>query len=379
MMYFRSARKAARRAALLVTGLLVVGSLAIGVAPASAKLVLDEVPDRSWTVDGRVYAVEVVGDTVFVGGQFTTVTSPSGQVVTRRNLAALRMSDGSLITSWRADAGAVVRALVSDGSSLWVGGHLRSLGGVTANYLGKVSVATGAVDRSFTASLDNAVRGLDVDGNRLFVGGFFTTVNGVSRPHMARVSADTGSLHTGFTPALNGRVLGVSKNPVSSVVYAAGQFTTANGSNRPGLVGLNTETGELGGATLGSTTAPTLCVDVSDDGTRVFSGAGSNAVTGWRTSDGQRLWRDYGEGDIQGVKYYDDVLYFGFHDGFDGDFTVKVLAADAATGAFDPYFRPVMRQFWGVYGIGAGPQGLVVGGDFTNISGVTARGWARFN
>jgi hypothetical protein len=44
----------------------------------------------------------------------------------------------------------------------------------------------------------------------------------------------------------------------------------------------------------------------------------------------------------------------------------------------DPDFRPLMNQFWGVFGIDASSNGLAVGGDFTSIQGVAARGWARF-
>ena len=362
-----------------LTAALVAVALALGVgAPAAAVVPVDDTPERSWTVNGRVYAIEVVGDVAFVGGRFSAAVSPTGQSVARRNLAAFRVSDGSLLTTWRADAGAAVRALVSDGRSLWVGGHFRSISGLGQGYLAKVSVATGAADRAFRVTLDEAVRGVDVQGGQLWAGGHFTTANGATRRHVVKLDASTAAVDQAFAANPSGRVFGLRKSPTTDVVYLAGTFATLSGASRPGLGGVSATTGRPAGAVLANTTRPAQAVDVSDDGSMVFGGADSNAVTGWRASDGRRMWRTYAMGNVQAVKYSAGMLYFGFHEGHQNDTSVKVLAAEAATGAIDQAFRPRMYQFWGVYAIDAGGGALVVGGDFTSISGVTAQGWARF-
>lgn len=369
-----------RRALARLTGVVaiaLVGSLALA-GPAQGAVFVDETPERSWTVNGRVYAIEIVGDIVYVGGQFTTATSPTGSAFARRNLAAFRLGDGSLVTGWRADAGAVVRALDSDGSALWAGGFFRAVRGVQRRGLAKLDLSTGAVDTGFDARLNEAVRGIDVDGDTLYIGGHFTAASGQTHNRVAALDATTGQADAAFTASASNNVFGVRKDPVRPVLYVAGNFATMNGSNRPGLVGVSTTSGALAGDTLSGTTAPTYAVDVSDDGSRVFGGAGSNAVTSWRTSNGSRAWRHYAEGDIQALKLHEDTLYVGFHDGFQDDFTVKLLAAAADTGAIDPDFRPLMNQFWGVFGIDATSEGLAIGGDFTSIQGVAARGWTRF-
>src|SRR3954447_24343352 len=154
---------------------------------ASASVWFDDTPVQGWGVNGRVYATAIAGDTVIVGGAFTAAVSPTGATVARKNLAAFSMSAGELLTGWKADAGSTVRALVTDGTSVWVGGNFAKVGGKVANRIAKVSVATGAVDTSFSlaASLDNTVRALALKGTDLYAGGLFLNVNGVSRPRMA--------------------------------------------------------------------------------------------------------------------------------------------------------------------------------------------------
>lgn len=350
-----------------------------GVA-ASAAAIVGDTPEASWQVNGRVYATEIVGNTVFVGGNFSSAISPSGQSVARRNLAAFSMSTGALLTQWRADAGATVRALVSDGTWLYVGGAFGRVGGEPRSRLAKVDVATGAVDASFAPSFNNTVRALDIDETAVYAGGPFTAVNGVTRNRVAKVSQSTGAVDTQFTASANGAVWGVAKNPSSSVVYVSGPFSALNGVARNGVGALSSVTGATTSVVFGSAARPTLGLDVNDDGTRLFGagGTGGNAMATWNTSTGVRLWRQVAMGDIQAVEYHRGMVYFGFHDGYQDDTRLKVLAADAVTGVVDPNFRPRFNNYWGVFAIAVTDAGVVVGGDFTQVSGVAAQGWARF-
>ena len=82
-------------------------------------------------------ATEIVGDVVYVGGTFTSATGPTGTSVPRRNLAAFSMTTGALLTGWRADAGAGVTSIVSDGQALYVGGHFGRINNVPRTRLAK--------------------------------------------------------------------------------------------------------------------------------------------------------------------------------------------------------------------------------------------------
>jgi len=347
---------------------------------AQAVVYVDDTPEPSWRVDGRVFATVIVGDIVIVGGNFTNAVSPTGQLVARRHLAAFDLDTGQVLTNWRADAGSPVRALVSNGSSVWVGGTFGRLGGQVRSRVGSIDAMTGAVLPDFRVTLDNNVRALALEGNDLYVGGMFTVANGQTRSRLAKFDATTGALDTTFRASANDQVWALAKNPVSGVLFAAGRFSSLSGASRSGVGAVLTSTGAATGPAYASSARPTLALDVSDDGTRLFGAGGTlaNELSAWNPTTGTRVWRVVTMGDNQAVKYYGGYVYVGFHDGYQNDTSLKLLAVNWTNGAVDPDFRPRFDRFWGVYAIDATSAGLVVGGDFTRVSGVASQGWVRF-
>src|SRR5829696_7525962 len=92
----------------------------------------ENIPMAAWRADGVGYATLIVGDTVYVGGDFPTVRSNNGaQVATRANLAAFDLRTGELITTFTANTNGVVRALATDGQRLYVGGLFTTVNGTT--------------------------------------------------------------------------------------------------------------------------------------------------------------------------------------------------------------------------------------------------------
>ena len=356
-------------------------SVVLSLAAANAAVFVPQVPTPSWRVNGTVYAVATVGDVTYVGGQFTTAISTSGQSVARRNMAAFSADTGELVTTWRSETAGVVRALVSDGSSLWVGGTFTSVAGRTHNRVAKVSLQTGAPDAGFSASSDGQVRALEVSDGDLYVGGTFTTMNGAAAGNIAKVNAQTGQSVAGFTAWANNNVRAVAKNPVTDVLYVGGDFSGLGGAARNGIGAVSSVTGATTPLVFGNAVRPMLGLDTNADGSRLYGagGGGTNAVVAWNTTTGVRMWRQVTMGDIQAVRYFNDMVYFGFHDGFQQDTTIKFLAVDAQSGLVDQTFKPTFDHFWGVYAIDVSGKGVVIGGDFTTISGVPAQGWARFH
>lgn len=361
---------------LLVLPLVLSGLLA---APATAAAHVPDSPEESWRVDGRVYATVVVGNTVFVGGKFSQAVSPTGATAARKNLAAFRLDTGELL-SWRADAGAPVRALVSDGTWLYVGGAFGRIGGQAHLRLGRVLVSSGAPDPGFAPSVNAPVRALDVEGSSVYVGGAFTEVNGQPRQYVAKVDAATGALDPEFAATAGYHVWGVAKNPTSDVLYLSGRFSQLNGASRNGVGAVSSTTGKTTSTVFASSARPTLGLETNEDGTRLFGagGSGGNALAAWNTTTGVRVWRQVADGDIQAVDHHRGMVYFGFHDGYQGDTRYKFLAASADTGLVDPGFRPRFDSYWGVFAVHATDAGVVIGGEFTQVSGVPAQGWARF-
>lgn len=354
---------------------------ALVVAPSRADAAyVRATPAASWGVDGPVYATTVVGDVVVVGGRFSAAVSPTGATTARQNLAAFSLSTGALLTGWRADASAAVRALTTDGTAVYVGGSFTTIGGVARNRVARLSASTGAVDTGFRSSPSSTVRTVAVDGTSLYLGGDFTAVGGVARSRLAKVSSTTGALDTAFTGGADASVSGLAVSPTSATLYVVGTFTTLGGGLRRGVGAVSTTSGAVTGPSYAFSVSPTLDVDVNDDGTMIYVAAAefANSVVAYDAATGRRVFRQTAMGDVQAVDYFNGVVYFGFHEGFGGDTALRLLAADARTGALDPDFRPTFNMFWGVWSITAVAGGLVVGGEFTRVSGVTARYWVRF-
>src|SRR5213593_2891815 len=82
---------------LLAAGV-VSGSLVM-LAPPSA-FALGLTPDQTWSVKGKVYSLAHLGGTVFAGGAFKKVTSPTGERGTALNLAAFDQQTGVWIPSF---------------------------------------------------------------------------------------------------------------------------------------------------------------------------------------------------------------------------------------------------------------------------------------
>lgn len=361
---------------------LLVALLIVSLATPSATAVgtVSGVPLPSWSVNGRVLATEIVGDTVYVGGTFTQATSPSGEVAARRNLAAFSVTTGELRSDFKADAGSAVRALVSDGSSLYVGGYFATIGGVSRPRLAKLALQTGAVDTTFQADPNGAVLAVDVQSGWVYAGGMFSTMRGEQHLRLARVSAETGANHATFRASADDTVRAVSKSPTTGQVFAAGFFNNLSGATRVGVGAVSAYSGNAAGPVFAAGVRPTLGLAVSDDGTQLFGAQGSrnNSAVAWSTSTGKQQWSVRTDGDIQAIAYHRGQVYFGFHDGYQGDDRLRLLRAAAGTGAVDPGFKPTFDLFWGVFAVSVTDTAVVAGGEFTNVSGVRAQGFVRF-
>ncbi len=116
-----------------------------------------------------------------------------------------------------------------------------------------------------------------------------------------------------------------------------------------------------------STFGEVIDLDVSADGSQVFGALGDleNQAIAWSTTTGNRQWFYQVDGDTQAIRYFDGNVYFGFHEGALDDHSIRMLAADAATGAIVPTFRPPINSFYGVWDIDATADALVIGGEFT--------------
>ncbi len=372
-------RKSGRFGIVMVAALTLVGALGLPAAQA-APVEFSPTPVTGWTTNGTVRAVLIVGDTVYAGGDFTEVRGPGGSpTLARARLAAWDVHTGAIRTGFAADANSTVRTLASDGTRLFVGGSFTTIRGVSRSRLASVNLATGAVNTDFSANAGSHVYQLEVHQNRLYVGGGFTNIGGVSRGRLAAVSTATGAVDANFNPNANNNVRGIAVSPDGARVYVGGQFTTIGGGSRSYIATISPVTGALQPlAFQHSHYGQVIDLDISTDGSRIFAALGDleNQAIAWSTTNGNRLWFHRVDGDTQSIKYWGGNVYFGFHEGDIGDFTVRMLVADAITGNIEPDYRLRINSFYGVWDIDATADALVIGGEFTNVSGTNVRGVA---
>lgn len=271
----------------------------INAAPAAAAVPPVTQPDQSAVtadalptaqINGVAWAQLVVGNTVYVGGKFTSARpagSPAGSNETpRSNLLAYNLSTGTLISSFAPVLNAQVKslALSPDGKTLYVGGQFTVVNGKPRNRIAAFDVATGALLLNFQPAPNYIVNAIVPIASTVYIGGEFTTVNGNARNRLAAFNAVNGAL-TAWAPAADSNVLAMVASPNNDRLIVGGQFQNLAGTPAYGLGAVSTTTGgplsfaanntvRDGGANAGITS-------LSTDGTSVYGtgfvyGAGGN-------------------------------------------------------------------------------------------------------
>lgn len=193
--------------------------------------------------DGAIYAVAVSGNTVYVGGEFTTI---GGQ--TRNRIAAIDATTG-LPTSWNpnmghtnpllAPAASRVTAIAVSGNTVYAGGFFRTVGGQTRNRIAAIDATTG-LPTPWNPNLSGSAFSIAVDGNTVYAAGGFTSVGGQTRNRIAAIDATTG-LPTSWDPNVGGGIYSMTLS--GNTVYIAGTFTSVGGQTRNKVAAIDASTG----------------------------------------------------------------------------------------------------------------------------------------
>lgn len=282
-------------------------------------------------LNGRVNALLVMGNTVFVGGTFTQVQAAhSTTTLTRNYLFSFNATTGAISTTFLPTLNGEVEALAqgSDGASVFVGGAFTNTNGNT-NYprLVRVNAANGQTIASFQPKPNRIVTDLVNRNGLLYASGEFATIHGQAFSGLARLNQTSGvpdpTLNLPFTdprvdPVHGGRmrVWRIDVTPDGTRLVAAGNFMQVGGVPRVQIAVLDLSTTP---ATVSSWQAdyfPLLTdqatpwcssifpwyirgLDISPDGSYfAVSTTGAN-IPGHPSCDSLSRWNPYGQGPQQ--------------------------------------------------------------------------------
>jgi hypothetical protein len=353
----------------------------------------------------EIYSLLVTGSTLWVGGRFTVYGG-----YTTNDIVKLDEPTWAVDTKFSPASAAgfnnTVNAIVSDGSSLYVGGNFTAYDGSSVSRIAKLDPTSGTLDTTFGVGIsgsgfNNSVQALVLAGGSLYAGGSFTSFEGVSANEVAKLNLPAGTLDTSFSPpALNGfnnTVWALAADATS--LYAGGSFTTFEGTsaNRVAKLGLTSGALDLtfSPATNGfDNTVDTLLVS----GTTLFAGGPFTAYRGVANSANFIASLATGDGSIDSVGFnppgasangFDaqvqalaangGALYVG------GNFTaykgvagsaVRLAKLDAGSGTIDATFAQNVGTGFnaGVNAIAIANGVMAVGGGFTSYDGALAAG-----
>ena len=144
-------------------------------------------------VNGPVHALALAGDTIYLGGMFSSVNGSLAALQRdRRNLAAVDATTG-IARDWDPDANNDVTALTVAGDTVFAGGAFSMVNRTTPRQRLAAFEASSGAARAWDPSADAQVRSLAVYGGTVFAGGEFLSVNGgVPRAGIAALDAVTG-------------------------------------------------------------------------------------------------------------------------------------------------------------------------------------------
>ena len=199
-----------------------------------------------------VESIVLVDDRLIIGGEFLRVNSRQ-----RYNLASMDARSGRL-ESWTADADRAVHVLLRKDASLFVGGEFAHIGRATRAGLAELDLRSGDVDSWNPSpmatqipfgSVVPSIRALLTHGRTLYVGGTFTGIGGAQRANLAATDLQTG-LATDWAPDPGGFF---ADNEVSTLamaqgsIYVGGYFRHICGQERAYAAKVDALTGKLGG------------------------------------------------------------------------------------------------------------------------------------
>lgn len=199
-----------RRLLLIVLSAVLVALATPAPAFASGSVGEDPVDWTPHVMDGDVRAMVVIGDTVVVGGDFTTVTESGGdRSFERWFIFSFSLGTGKVLDFAPWLDGPVSSLAPGPDGTVFVGGSFTWVGDREQRGVTQVDLETGQPTATFRTGIDSGdVRSVETSNGWVYIGGSFSQVGGVRRAGVARLSMRDGQVDPGFDAALSATEIG---------------------------------------------------------------------------------------------------------------------------------------------------------------------------
>jgi sugar lactone lactonase YvrE len=347
------------------------------------------------TFNAAVRAVIVVGNTVYVGGDFSEARNSAangGNTLQRRGLATIDATTGALLPWTLNLEGNSVYSLVQAGDRIFAGGDFTMVNDngmvQTRNRILAFEVATGRL-MSWNPNVganNGIIRSLAMDGGVLHAVGDFTMVAGQSRVNACSFDGVGGTLLGNYAPNIGAPAFSVGISGAWAII--GGQFAQVNGNTtRANIVGVGKDNGIIAPWNPNIPTGTVNAVKV--DGNTIYLGGGfpqvggepRNSLCAVDAESAEPLeWNPNLNGAPFAITVVGGVVYAG--GGFtmvNGNVARNRLAAfpappmDATATVFNPNLDA------DVLGIASNGTRLFAVGAFTNVGRQPRQGFAAFS
>jgi hypothetical protein len=343
---------------------------------ATADSKLTTVRDGLWRPNGSVLAIAYDKKRIYVGGDFTSMTGPNGEQVSRYRIAALNRKTGALVKSFHPRFNGAVKSLALHRGALYVGGYFTKVKGHSRHYLAALRLPKYHLLKHWKMQLNAPVLALRHMGKRLYVGGQFTRVGKAKRARLFAVGPKHKVVKGWPTVprGANGSVNALAAAPGHRAVLVGGHFHELAGRARVNLGAVT-----VGGGRTTRWAPKPFCLTgcpIRDLAVRkkvVIAGIDGpgGRVRAYRWSNAHTKWGVVLNGEVDAVAVAGgDLLVGGHFATVAGESRPMLAVLDVKTGVLtDRTFTTGGPLFPGVLEIGVKDGVALVGGAFDDIDG----------
>lgn len=290
------------------------GAVALTLLPGVAAAAVSSTPAGGTpSFDGPVLVVRHVGNTTYVGGAFTHVTTRGSGSVARSGAAAYQNTTGELLP-WNPQVAGEVRDIAVVAKKAYVVGDFGAVKGQPRRNVALVRSRGAGKLKAWTANANGRVNAVEIDRKAIYLGGDFSKVGRKARTRLASFTR-AGALRTWAPAAQSGQVYDLESKKAG--VYVAGEFNALNGRTRDGNLALVTRKNGRTVRAFDPRVDKTV-LDIEARKTVYVAAGGSGGGTAWKVHrrTGATKWMKKFDGDVQAITVLDGEVYAAGHFGY---------------------------------------------------------------